>query len=323
MPTSAASFAPDGVALGTFNHRLPFQRAMSGVSAPPGVRGADPESPTATQLFADLHSTCDSASLCAPATAGPATLDHVVPFQRSANALSTNDPLIDAPTARQLVVVAQDTPAMMEARGPEGVGIDMIDHAVPFHRSLIEIVVVWVDASPVATQSLGAGQLTAERLASTERKTSALGTTDQTVPFHRSISALVVVSFPASPTAMQLAAEVHETLANVVTGAWATSGVGTIDQVAPFQPSASVRDAPLNGSIVTLPTAMHDVGVGQETLWRTRPADIGVGTIDQSAPSHTSASAVLYPLPTPTQRTELAHETDVSTSCDTASGERA
>ncbi|MGO9876892.1 MAG: hypothetical protein ACLPVY_24215 [Acidimicrobiia bacterium] len=182
---------------------------------------------------------------------------------------------------------------MMAARGPEGVGIDMIDHAVPFHRSLIEIVVLWVDASPIATQSLGAGQLTAERLTATDRKNSALGTTDQIVPFHRSISALVVVSFPASPTAIQLAAEVQATLANVVTGACATFGVGTIDQVAPFQRSASVRDAPLNGSIVTPPTAMQDVEVVQEMLWRTRPAGIGVGTIDQSAPSHTSASAVL------------------------------
>ncbi len=293
MPTSVASFAPDGVALGTFNHVVPFHRSMSGVSAPPGVSGADPESPTATQLLADLHSTCDSESLCAPATAGAVMLDHVMPFHRSANALSTNDALIDVPTARQLVLVAQETPAMMAARGPEGVGIDMIDHAVPFHRSLIAIDVFGVEASPVATQSSGAGQLTAERPTSTDRKNSALGTTDQTVPFHRSISALVVVSFPASPTAMQLAAEVHETLANVVTGASATFGVGTIDQVVPFQPSASVRDAPLNGSITTLPTAMQDVEFVQEMLWRTRPAGIGVGTIDQSAPSHTSASAVL------------------------------
>jgi len=92
-------------------------------------------------------------------------------------------------------------------------------------------------------------------------------------------------------------------------------GVDWIDQLVPFQASASVTLVPELS--VELPTAVHvlaDVHETPEKVLDASPAGVGVDWIDQLVPSQASAKVTLGPelsaaLPTASQEVEEMHET--------------
>jgi hypothetical protein len=120
-------------------------------------------------------------------------MDQLVPFQRSANAGAV-EPRNCWPTAKQLVVLAHETPFRTLMAMPVGLGLVTMDQVLPFHCSTSvfpsdeesaylptakQLVVVRHD-TPFSTLSVAPTGL-------------GLGTTDQRVPFQRSISVFAAV----------------------------------------------------------------------------------------------------------------------------------
>ena len=97
--------------------------------------------PTATQLVEDSQAT-PFRPLGSVLT--PATIDHVVPFQRSMSVLIADDDAEEIPTAKQLVVVGHDTSASELPIAPEALGLATIDHFAPFQCSM-SVFVIWVE----------------------------------------------------------------------------------------------------------------------------------------------------------------------------------
>ena len=121
-------------------------------------------------------------------------------------------------------------------------------------------------------------------------------TIDQLLPFHRSTKAPMLPAADARvPTAVQLTGEGHEIpLSEMVTPFGL--GVGTIDQLLPFQ--RSVVDVPA----AVWPTAKQVVTPQHDTAVSVPPARFGFGAIDQRLPSQCSAKGfVITSAPTPVE----------------------
>src|SRR3954447_16228911 len=108
--------------------------------------------PTAIHIVALAQETPFRIVEVAPTGFGLGTTDQLVPFQRSIKLFVVV--LVEyEPTAKQLVVLAHDTPfrvATMLAGSTAGAG--MRDHAVPFQRSRSGLVLVPSKESPTAKQ---------------------------------------------------------------------------------------------------------------------------------------------------------------------------
>jgi len=126
-----------------------------------------------------------------------------------------------------------------------------------------------------------------------------LGTMDQVDPFHDSTS----VSDPPdalgpSPTAVHAAGPVHDTPWRELSGNGEPgegSGLGTMDQVVPFQDSTSVpvnKGPPEVEVLPASPTAVHDAGPVHETALRRLKSlnSLGLGTMDHVDPFQDSTS---------------------------------
>jgi hypothetical protein len=142
--------------------------------------------PIATQLLAVVHETLCKPLEVAPAGVGVATTVQLVPFHRSSNDLSV-DPLSTPPTAKQLFALTQETPNRL-AVVPGGVGLGTIDHAVPFHRSTNVQSACGPAVSPTAKQLVSLMQSMSINRVDVAPSGLGFGTTDQFVPFHRSIN---------------------------------------------------------------------------------------------------------------------------------------
>ena len=71
----------------------------------------------------------------APVGVGLAMIDQVLPFQCSISAWSVN-PVIEFPTATQLVALAHDTPVSALHVAPAELGLATTDQLTPFQRSV-------------------------------------------------------------------------------------------------------------------------------------------------------------------------------------------
>jgi hypothetical protein len=127
-PLSEAEVDPLGFGLGTVDQVVPFQCSTSVMFPPPLYA-----EPTALQLVALGHETLESPEF--PIEFGLATMDQPVPFQCSASVLTAPVLLTDFPTALQLVALEQATPDSRLSLAPVALGLVIVDHVVPFHRT--------------------------------------------------------------------------------------------------------------------------------------------------------------------------------------------
>jgi len=159
-------------------------------------------------------------TLVPPAGLGLLTFDQCAPSQRSISVL------LPDPTAKQVAVLAHDTPFKLAWEGP---GALTIDQCVPFQCStkgpLPEL--------PTAKHRVAVGHDAALR-----REPDGLGaaTIDQCAPFHRSMNARNAELVWYLPTAKHRMALGHATPESVTVNV-AAGGVGTgiADHLDPFQ----------------------------------------------------------------------------------------
>jgi hypothetical protein len=277
--------------------------------------------PTAMQLVALTQETPLRIDEVAPGGFGLGTIDQLPPFQRSIKVLVVV--LVeDEPTAKQLVVLAQDTPfnvATMFAGSMTGLG--WVDHAVPFQRSKSGLIAAPPKTSPTAKQLVVDGHDTP----SNSLREAPVGgaVIDHAVPFQRSASVAVVESVNAAgwyePTARQVVAFEQETLPRFGRAEFAGLGVATIDQLVPFHAADIVtKSDPYSGSVDVMPTARQLVESEQETSCssaRMEPAGFGLATTDQLVPSQRSTKVRVLPeaalvcAPTAKQVAVVTHDT--------------
>jgi hypothetical protein len=122
-----------------------------------------------------------------------------------------------------------------------------------------------------------------------------LATIAQVVPFQCSTKVENIGLFVAySPTALQLVVLEHATSLSEAKVYPLGFGLGTIDQVVPFQCSTNVRDTP---PLALLPTALQLVALGHATLASTEfPLEFGLATMDQLVPFQCSTSVFTVPV---------------------------
>ena len=138
---------PSGFGLATIDHAEPFHCSTS-------VRCAEPKNtyPTAKQSEAVTQSTPSNELWVANPGCGLATTDHALPFQRK---LMRNPPLlfVNVPAAKHVVALAHVTSDRELPIDPLGPALAMIDHVVPFQRSIsVRIRPLASSVSPTAKQ---------------------------------------------------------------------------------------------------------------------------------------------------------------------------
>jgi hypothetical protein len=144
-----APVAVDPLGLATIDQDEPFHNSVSvDVTVPVWLL------PVAAQNDGPLHDTPRRALALAPVTAGVVTIVHAVPFHCSTSAVVA-PPVVDVPTASQLVALEQETAFSSDAvleGGTTGVESDQV---VPFHccaRSTPACVAPTAAQKPVPTQ---------------------------------------------------------------------------------------------------------------------------------------------------------------------------
>ena len=91
--------------------------------------------PTALQTVDEEHDTPLNSLSVAPIGLDVDWTDHSVPFQRSAKVTKVPELFLSYPTALQAVDEKHDRPLSKLSVAPVGLGVDWIDHSVPFQRS--------------------------------------------------------------------------------------------------------------------------------------------------------------------------------------------
>jgi hypothetical protein len=266
--------------------------------------------PTAKHEVALAHETDVSAGLVLPAGFGLATIDHAVPFQRSTSVRGVM-PLLASPTAKQLVVLAHETPKRSLFPAPAGFGLATIDQAEPFQRSMSVLAGLTPD-TPTAKQLVALGHETENRPGNGEPLGLGLATIDHTVPFQRRTSVLVSPFDWDAPTAKQLVVLAHAMSLRYVPppGVVATLGLAMIDQLVPSQRSINEL---FHSPFVATPTAKHVLAAGQATLVKEplgAPAGLALGTIDQVGAA-TAGPAVVIAAPAMSTDTNSRRESNV------------
>jgi hypothetical protein len=158
-----------------------------------------------------------------------------------------------------------------------------------------------------------------------------LATIVQLVPFQCSVNVfsveVEVKELITSPTAMQLAADGHDTPTSSA-AAFVPAGRGevTIDQFVPFQCSAR---AFWDVDVEENPTAAQSVSLAQDTPFHSvsfDPVGFGEATIDQVVPFHRSINPVIIEFdafveePTAKQSVAVGHDTPLNSASDAPSG---
>jgi hypothetical protein len=155
---------------------------------------------------------------------------------------------------------------------PLRLGVGLIDQVVPFHTSARVWLALPVNEVPTATQYDELTQDTENRWLSMAPLGLGDGLIDQVVPFHTSTSVWSALPLYDCPTATQYDELAQDTAYRTLLGL--RSGVGVIDQLDPFQTSAS-------GPLVDSPTATHcDARPHDTALSEAPPLGSGVGVID-------------------------------------------
>jgi hypothetical protein len=117
------------------------------------------QSPTAAQVVVLEHDTPSRAASVAPPGLGLVTIAQLVPFHCSTTVLKCEFVKLQ-PTAKQLVVVRQETLLRTDSSVPLGFGLVRIAQLVPFHRSTSVLPVEPVTDSPTAKQLVVLGHAT-------------------------------------------------------------------------------------------------------------------------------------------------------------------
>ena len=169
------------------------------------------------------------------------TTDQVVPSQDSIRVL-----LAAKPTAVQSLSDVQETPLSL----PPSKGLGATDQVVPSQDSMrgVACACVFVWEKPTAVHAAAVAQETPCRTL-TAGSGLGLGTMDQVVPFHDSTMVFTTTLPPPfllreEPTAVHAVGEVQETPRRTLAEG-SGLGLGTMDQVVPFQDSMSVFDPPV------------------------------------------------------------------------------
>ncbi len=136
------------------------------------------------------------------------------------------------PTAKHRPWPVHDTLLKVLSHAPAGLGVAIIDHREPFHRSASGVLFPeWSRTDPTATHSPRELHDTSRRTLLRGAVGFGLGWIDHAVPFQRSVSGIEwVVSPLEEPTAMHLADEMHETPNSLAPTAAAGLGTGCGDQ---------------------------------------------------------------------------------------------
>src|SRR5213080_263950 len=150
----------------------------------------------------------------------------------------------------QRLAVVHDTPVRAALLWMPGTG--WMDHEVPSHRSAKAPL-------PTAVQALGEAH---DTLLSCAPPVAGVAGIDHEVPSQASTSGAPLLSLP---TAIQAVAEPQDTPARKPPNC--LLGVGWMDQVVPFQRSASVRGLPPESS-TEVPTAVQALAEVQDTAAR-------------------------------------------------------
>ena len=141
--------------------------------------------PTATQLDALVHAMAEAEPTVDVAKLS--MIDQRVPSHRSTSvdAFRSWEPVV-MPTAKHAVTAGHDTPDKMLTDAPETLGLETIDHAVPFHRSVNVNASFWCAFSlvPTAMHDLTVGHATLESVLAPTG--SRLFTTRHALPFQYS-----------------------------------------------------------------------------------------------------------------------------------------
>jgi hypothetical protein len=320
MP-SYSTVCPCGFGLGRIVQLVPSHCSTTPPDCPP--------IPTAKQLVVLEHETASRPVNVKVDTAlvtftleknepgsGLATTVQFAPSQRSMIPLM---PVRDAksPTAKQLVVLAHETPLRLDSMLPARFGVAMTFQLVPFHRSTNvrdDESGPDVEVSPTAKQLVAPGHEIPDRLVAVAPFGAGLGTMFQLVPFHRSISGASLSDTPAkvdsSPTAKQFVALEQATpfrSTSPSTPLGTGLGLGTIDQTDPSHRSINVPWSPP-------PTAKQLVGVVHATAERPPsggPAGLGLGETDQrnAAPDGDALNATTPVINARTVASRSARET--------------
>jgi hypothetical protein len=174
-----------------------------------------PRLPTPWQLVALVHEMPLRPHASPLVGWGLGTFAQLFPFQRSA---------IEPPTAKQAVVLVQETAAPAKCGG-----VFTIDQVFPFQRSAPEL--------PTAKQLVTLVHDTAPA-----PNRGGVFMIDQALPFHCSTSASPAVAMLGweKPTATQNVALTHDTPSRSLIAEPTWFGLRTMDQVFPFQRSVNV-----------------------------------------------------------------------------------
>jgi len=225
------------------------------------------------------------------------------------------------PTAKQLVMVGQDTPLRSALAAPDGLVVVTAAQVVPFHCS--------TNVVPVALLPTAVQVDVFEHDTATSRS-SVVGSGDavivQAIPFQCSVNVLrerdVGESVIEDPTAVQSVGFGHDTpLRRLRDNRPVGFGLVTIVQVVPFQCSVNVCSTTFEAEVVVeVPTAMQLAGDGHDTPSSSAvvfvPVGRGVDTIDQVVPFQCSARLVsdvdVEEIPTAAQSVTLAHDTPLN-----------
>ena len=135
-----------------------------------------------------------------PGPLGLGAADQVIPSHDSIKvATLCESTVLLPPTATQAVELVHDTalrPSPVRPGTDVGLGLGTIDQAAPFHDSTSVPVPPVVSKKPTAVQSVRPVHDTPDSSSYVDVETSGLGTMDQVVPSHDSVS----VSRPLVPT---------------------------------------------------------------------------------------------------------------------------
>jgi hypothetical protein len=126
--------APAGLGLASIDHVVPFHSSTNVLGGAAAVNV-----PTAKHRVVVGHDTPARPLLVAPTGLGLATIDQVVPFHCSTKVFVA-EPVVNVPTAMQLVGLGHATPPRELLIAPAGWAVVSIDQLVPFQCSTSSVV---------------------------------------------------------------------------------------------------------------------------------------------------------------------------------------
>ena len=211
----------------------------------------------------------------------------LLPSQRSATVETAPELSLEAPTAVQADEDEHETLFRKAPCDPDGFGVDLTVHVVPFHCSASVTPAKAPELSVVPTAVQAEDEVHDTEVRMGDRPGLGVDWMLHAAPSHRSAS----VPRLEPPTAVHAVEDVHDTPEKPLPCAPAGFGVGCTAQEVPFHRSASVT--PLPELSVKLPTAVQAEADEHDTAPKNvlcAPGGTGTDWRLHVVPSHRSAS---------------------------------